>query len=174
MSQPCPASGMTVGKSIQEKSCLLKSVTRLKLLTNLILQKCSLQEGVHKRGHICFKEKKNCVSKCWLQGQGSEGCWIQSVVVLMKAMVEVFKLKEKVKGRQHKICGGSSRNLQGCRGLGGQAWMLTKKGAGWGSGYNTTGFTLTPLTAICSTEVIKQTRENNSLCVGSFKMMMMI
>lgn len=32
-------------------------------------------------------------------GKGSKGCWIQSVDVLMKAMVEVLKLKEKVKER---------------------------------------------------------------------------
>lgn len=32
-------------------------------------------------------------------GEGSKGCRIQSVVVLTKAMVEVFKLKKKVKER---------------------------------------------------------------------------
>lgn len=49
--------------------------------------------------------------------------------------------------------------------------MLAIKRSDWGSGYNTTVFTLTLSTAVCSTEVIKQTRENNSLCASSFKMM---
>lgn len=113
LSQPCPAPGMTVGKSIQEKNYLLPSVSRLKVLTNLILQKCSLQEKVHKRGHIIFKKKRNA----GYRGRALRGIGFKEVLwYSWKEWWKCLSWKRKSKGDSTKAVGevvGTSKIVEG-------------------------------------------------------------
>lgn len=97
MSQPCPAwlLAKVSKKKLLGKICQQILSERLKLLTNLILQKCSLQEEVHKRGHIIFKEKKNCVNKCLLQGKALRGVGFKALMYSWKQWWKCSSWKRK-------------------------------------------------------------------------------
>jgi len=46
------------GKNLQRKKLLAATVSGLKLLINIVLQKCSLQEEVHKRVTLFLRKGK--------------------------------------------------------------------------------------------------------------------
>lgn len=90
---------MTVGKNLQRKK-LLAAICQLVEAFNKYYSAEMLSAGRSSQGdHTIFKKKKNCVSKCWLQGKGFKGQGIlRWVVVFMKGSVEVWKRKDEVKG----------------------------------------------------------------------------